>query len=81
MAELVEMELDELGVVTNQHRLTDDPAADVTPAFSPSGNRIVFVSDRDGNEEIYTMRVDGTDQRRITNDPAGDVSPDWGMEP
>jgi TolB protein len=37
--------------------------------------RIAFVSDRDGNNEIYSMKLDGSDQQRLTNDPAGDYCP------
>jgi hypothetical protein len=39
--------------------------------------RIVFVSDRDGNPEIYSCRSDGSDIRRLTNDAATDEEPAW----
>jgi Tol biopolymer transport system component len=45
------------------------------PAFSPNGRKIVFVSDRDGNDEIYIMNSDGTGQTRLTSDELGDDSP------
>ncbi|MBU7017297.1 MAG: PD40 domain-containing protein [Theionarchaea archaeon] len=41
------------------------------------GSKVVFVSDRDGNYEIYVMNADGTDQVNITNNPADDRDPDW----
>ncbi len=31
----------------------------------PSDGLIAFVSDRDGNDEIYVMNADGSDQRRL----------------
>ena len=34
--------------------------------MSPDGKRIVFTSTRDGDIELYTMNVDGTDVRRLT---------------
>lgn len=37
--------------------------------------RIVFVSDRDGNREIYSIRPDGTDPVNLTRDGARDQSP------
>jgi len=40
-------------------------------------SRIVFVSDRDGNNEIYVMDADGSNQQRLTNNPAGDSFPSW----
>jgi Tol biopolymer transport system component len=39
--------------------------------------KIVFVSDRDGNEEIYSCNADGSDIQRLTNDPATDDQPSW----
>ncbi len=37
--------------------------------------RIVFVTDRDGNNEIYSMASDGTDLQRLTDNPANDRDP------
>ena len=39
--------------------------------------RIAFMSDRDGNWEIYVMDADGGNQRRLTNNPSRDISPSW----
>ena len=39
--------------------------------------KIVFVSDRDGNKEIYTMDIDGNDVRRLTYNSAEDTDPAW----
>ena len=35
--------------------------------FSPDGSRIAFMSQRDGNSEIYVMNRDGSGVRRLTN--------------
>jgi Tol biopolymer transport system component len=35
----------------------------------PGADRIVFTSERDGNQEIYVMNPDGTEQTRLTNNP------------
>ncbi|OGF67286.1 MAG: hypothetical protein A2Y62_03280 [Candidatus Fischerbacteria bacterium RBG_13_37_8] len=42
-------------------------------SWSKSGNRICFSSDRNGNDEIWTVMPDGTGFKRITFDDA----PDW----
>ena len=39
--------------------------------------QITFVSDRDGNSEIYVMDNDGGNPRRLTNNPDGDFQPSW----
>jgi Tol biopolymer transport system component len=62
---------------SGQTRLTTDPARDADPAWAPDGRRLVFVSDRDGNPELYLMAPDGTAQTRITNDPGNDLVPTW----
>jgi Tol biopolymer transport system component len=37
--------------------------------------KIVYVSERDGNPEIYTMNPDGTEQNRLTNNESYDLMP------
>jgi len=39
---------------------------------------IAFISDRDGNYEIYKMRADGSQVTRLTNNLAEDWAPSWG---
>lgn len=60
---------------TNTRRLTDHPAADITPIYSPDGKHITFCSERDGNREVYVMNADGTEQRRLTQDAGNDLHP------
>jgi Tol biopolymer transport system component len=38
---------------------------------------ILFVSDRDGNNEIYVMNADGSNQRNLTQNAANDYFPMW----
>ncbi len=44
--------------------------------FSIAG-KIAFVSERDGNHEIYVMNTDGTNQVNLTRNPAADWYPRW----
>jgi len=42
--------------------------------------RIVFQTNRDGNEEIYTMNADGTSRVNLTRHQGGDVDPHWSAD-
>jgi Tol biopolymer transport system component len=46
------------------------------PLESPAG-KIVVQSDRNGNQEIYTMTATGANQTRLTNNNASNDHPDW----
>jgi hypothetical protein len=61
---------------SNLTRLTDDPAADVSPAWTPD-HRLVFRSLRTGQWGIYVMSADGSDQHSLISTPApADWQPD-----
>ena len=50
---------------TDPVNLTNDPAADTAPAWSPDGRQLAFVSDRDGDKAIFVMNADGSAPRRL----------------
>lgn len=60
---------------TGQTRLTNNAFWDDEPTASRDGKRIAFASDRDGNDEIYTMDIDGSNVLRLTNNQAKDGLP------
>ena len=41
---------------------------DSQPRFSPDGERIVFVSDRDGTDNVWTIARDGSDPQQLTSE-------------
>ena len=63
---------------SNPTRLTNNPAQDTAPRWSPDGSNIAFGTNRDGDWEIYTMFADGTSQVNITSNSAFDGQFDWG---
>ena len=60
---------------SNKRQLTTDPAGDFESAVSPDGAKIVFASDRSGNDDIWIMNSDGSDQQNLTNHPAAEAWP------
>lgn len=58
-------------------RLTDHPATDTDPVWSPDGNWIAFASERNGDSDIYVMDALGTNLRRLTDNPGYDGYPAW----
>jgi Tol biopolymer transport system component len=51
-----------------------------SPAWSPDGSRLAFVSRRSGDEEIYVARADGRGVKRLTRSPGPDLSPAWSSD-
>jgi Tol biopolymer transport system component len=68
---------DGTGAVVN---LTNHPADDVAPAWSPSGNRIAFQTDRNGNADVYVMQANGANQTQLTDTFAFDGMPSWASD-
>ncbi|MFB6274010.1 MAG: hypothetical protein ABEL51_14060, partial [Salinibacter sp.] len=51
---------------------------DSQPRFSPTGDRIAFISDRSGSDNLWVMQADGTDPRQISHETGVVLnSPTW----
>jgi CubicO group peptidase (beta-lactamase class C family) len=62
-------------------RLTDDPAEEWgSVAWSPDGRRILFASDRTGDDELFVMNADGSVVEQITDSPGVDGLPSWSAD-
>jgi TolB protein len=55
-------------------QLTAGTPNDSEPEWTPDG-KIVFSSNRSGNDEIYIMNADGTGVKNLSQNPASDKSP------
>jgi Tol biopolymer transport system component/imidazolonepropionase-like amidohydrolase len=63
-------------------QLTSGPALDLQPVFSPDGSRILFVSDRSGNENLWMIEADGSNPSSVTTE-RGDFQfddPEWSQD-
>ena len=59
-------------------RLTNGLPFDAQPRWSPDGKSIVFVTDRDGSDDVWVMDADGKNARQITRtDRTQFVSPEF----
>lgn len=58
-------------------QLTDVPGNSFMADWSPDGERIVFVTQRHGNSELYVMNADGTNQVRLTEGMTENFLPRW----
>jgi Tol biopolymer transport system component len=61
-------------------QLTEGPARDAAPDWSPDGSKIVFESSgRDGkyDADIFVMNADGSGLKRLTTDGGQDAAPAW----
>ncbi|MYA99296.1 hypothetical protein F4X90_06410, partial [Candidatus Poribacteria bacterium] len=57
--------------------LTQHRAKDSTPVWSPTGEQILFTSDRGGIEDLYLMNADGTNVRQVFKKLIGREFPTW----
>src|SRR5207249_2281875 len=66
---------------SNQGQLTSMSATVTGGArFSPDGEHIVFISNAEGQIEIYLMNATGGGLKRLTNHPGHDSAPSWSRD-
>jgi TolB protein len=57
--------------------VTDVPAINTAPCYSPDGSRIAFERDRGGTQQIYVMGADGSNQNRVSFGNGRYSTPVW----
>ena len=79
-----DLELHRMAADGSVRALTANRVEDFGGVWSPDGRTIAFVSNRDGDDEIFTMRADGTGLRQLTRNtvlrsgvPVMDHAPAW----
>src|SRR5881397_2309561 len=68
-----------LPIEGGQAKLVDGGMAfDSQPKFSPDGKWIAFLSDREGTENIWIMKADGSEPKQVSKDSNSEfASPSW----
>lgn len=61
----------------NTTRITDNEHLDRMPSLSPDGETIAFISDRDGDYELFRMNSDGSDPVQLTFNDVPEIHPYW----
>lgn len=62
---------------SNARQMTNSDKSEWSPAFSPDGRWISFISDRDGQPQLYVMPLDGGEAKKITSVSTGVSDPLW----
>ena len=61
--------------LTRSQGTRDKQGEEMMPTWSPDGRRLVYVSNRDGNFELYAIDRTGRNERRVTNTRADEENP------
>ena len=65
---------------SNVIQLTTDDTNNMSPKISPDGLQIAYLSNRDGNQEVYVMNIDGSNQKRLTRNSVVEWGPAWSTD-
>jgi TolB protein len=57
--------------------LTNNTYPEWDVLWSPGGTRIAFVSDPQGNNDIFVVNLDGSGLTNLTNSPGDELVYDW----
>jgi Tol biopolymer transport system component len=62
---------------TGERNITNKPGSYDDVAWSPDGTRLAFVSNREGRDEIYVLKVDTGDILNVSKSSGYDSRPTW----
>ncbi|HUE87342.1 MAG TPA: S9 family peptidase [Vicinamibacterales bacterium] len=60
-----------IGTAAGPRRLTNGRKSSQQPAWSPDGNWLAFISDRDGKRQIYRIAIAGGEAEKLTDGDEG----------
>jgi TolB protein len=65
---------------SNPRNITNSPAFDGWPAWSPDGKKIAFASNRGANYQVYLMDPSGENVQLVANTDGRATSPRWAFD-
>jgi TolB protein len=75
---MVNVDTTQLVRLTSAKKASGRFANNEEPIFSPDGRQVFFISDRDGQRQLYLVNTDGSNERRVTFDKKYYSKPKWG---
>lgn len=60
-----------------RHLVVDSEGSNLSPSFSPDGQKLLYSSTVGGNADIYEMRLDNGNTRQLTTLPSTEVQPSY----
>ena len=72
LCEIYTMNADGTGIT----QLTNNSFKDIDPQWTPDG-RIIFTSNRSGNNDIFIMNADGSNVTQLTSSVYSEIAGDW----
>jgi TolB protein len=72
--------IDDDGRASDLRQVTESEARDYAAEWSPNGERVAFISTRNGATDIFTASRKGGDAREITRSEIQEVSVAWGPD-
>ena len=60
--------------------LTNDSGDETDFEWAPDGRNIIFITEKDGNSEIYSVDTEKKDLRRLTQNRIDDADPKWSSD-
>lgn len=58
-------------------KLVESSALDTSPRFFPDGEKVIFVSSRTGNQQIWSIDIDGANLQQLTDTPGESIDAGW----
>jgi Tol biopolymer transport system component len=64
----------------NAVRVTSETATESSPSLKHGATQVAFVTDRDGNDEIYRIDISGANLFNISHNSQADLNPSWSRD-
>lgn len=71
------LDVDDSATLAESQTITNSAESNIVPIWSPHGDEIAFVSDRDGANDLYVVKTTQDSPHRLTHLNTDFIHPDW----